>query len=276
MAIKGKRKGKARTARVVTPGPRPAYVPPRVPPLRRPGGRFLVALIIEGILFALLVGFAEESQTERQRDAVGEFTALIEAELSSQGEAIQALPSSALVLPQLQTRLTELTSEQPPEADAVVEEAEGWAESMRSVATGVTALEVPGEELEPQQSVALTDAKSLIERGLVIYAGLADQVAVAATLEGAAQSDLVATIQEQQQVAASVFNAGYGKLQQVRQELELPTVADVPGGGFPPEPGLQPPIDTSEIPAEIDPGELPVEIEPGGGGGGGQGGGGNG
>ena len=290
MAIKGKGKSKARSGRVVTAGPRPAYVPPKVPPFQRIGAKFAFALFIELIVFALLVGFGEQSEGDRERAAVSEFTSLVDSALF-QGPEVQALPGGATVLPELGTRLAELTAEEPPPAEEVVEQAEGWTDSLLAVGDDLAAIEVPGEELEPDQLLALTDARSSMERGLALYAGVARQVGIAAELEGELQQDLIDTIQSQLQVAASTFDAGYGKLQQVRQDLGLGATTAVPPSGIPPQGGLPPGIPPEGLPPGVPPEglppgfeeqleEVPVEEAPadngGGGGGGGQGGGGGG
>lgn len=274
MAIKGKRKPRARSGRVVTAGPRPAYVTPKVPPLQRAGVKLVVALVLEAAIFSLLVGFGEESEGDRQRASIGEFTALIEASLLQAGPAIQPTPGGAFVLPQLGARLTELQGEQPPKEADVIAEAEAWSASVTKAADGVSTVEVPEEGLEPEQVLALTEARNFMDRGLRLYAGLADQFRVAAQIAGDPQRELITSIQNQLPVAAGTFNAGYGKLQRERDLVGLSTTASVPGGGFPPGgvvpggvPGFEPPI----VPEE------PIEVAPGGGkGGGGKGGGGGG
>lgn len=273
MAIKGKRKPRARSGRVVTAGPRPAYVPPKVPMFQRAGARFLVALVLEAAIFSLVVGFGEQSEGDRHRARIGEFAALIEASLLQAGPAIQPLPAGALVLPQLGTKLTELQGEDPPNAADVMAEVEVWSAALTEAADGVSTVEVPEEGLEPEQRLALTEARNLMDRGLRMYVGLAEQVRVAAQIEGKPQQELITSIQNQLPVAAATFDAGYGKLQDQRRRVGLSTTAGVPGGGFPPggivpggAPGFEPPI----VPGE------PVEVAPGGGGGGGGGKGGGG
>lgn len=271
MAIKGKRKPKARSGRVVTAGPRPAYVPPRVPPFQRTGTKFLVALIAEALIFALLVGFGEQSRSDREKARIGEFTSLIEVSLGGAGEVIQPLPGGAQVLPQLPATLSALEGEEPPEEEAVIAQAEEWASALIRAADGVSAVQVPEENLDPTQSLGLAEARNLMQRGLRISAGLADELRVAVQIEGEPREELIATIQAQLPVATEIFSAGYGRLQEVRAQAGLPTTATVPGGGFPggglpPEglPGFEPPIPEEQVPV----------VEGGGGKGGGKGGGG--
>lgn len=276
MAIKGKRKGKARSGRVVTPGPRPAYVQPKVPLFQRTGAKFAVALIVETLIFALIVGFGEQSQGDRQRREVEEFTSLIQAKLSTAGTAIQALPTGALILPELGATLGALTGEDPPSAEDVSAQASSWTAAVTRAADGIAEVQVP-EDLEPDLRVMLLDARNLMERGLRIYSSLAKEAAVAAAIEGDPQQDLITTTQEQITIAGGIFDSGYSRLQEARRLVDLTPVTGSPApggilpggipGGIPPAgvaPGSQPGI------------EVPVEEPADGGGGGGKGGGGGG
>jgi hypothetical protein len=264
MAIKGKRKSKARSPRVVTPGRRPAYVPPKVPVFQRTGAKFLVALILEAVLFSLIVGFGEESEADFQRERIREFTSLVEASLSRAGSSIQPTPpTGALILPEMGTRLSELTGEEPPKAEAVEAETAAWADALTRAADGIGRIELVRGELEPIQVLFLTGARTEMDRGLRMYVGLAEQVGVAAQIEGAPQTELITTIQNQIQVAQSVFDAGYGKLYEARRLAGLPLTSSLPGGGLQ-QPQVPPGV-------EVVP---PVTDQPAdeGGGGGGKGG----
>ena len=283
MAIKGKKKPKARSGRVVTAGPRPAYVPPKVPLMQRTGAKFLVALIAEALVFALLVGFGEQSRADRQEARIAEFTTLIDAALSNAGDAIQPLPSGAQVLPQLPAALSQLDGEEPAEEEVIIAQAEAWASSLNRVADGVSAVQVAEEDLDPAQRLALTEARSLMDRGLRMFVGLSEQLKVAVQIKGGPQADLLAAMQQQVAVATETFDAGYGKLQEVRRVAGLPTSTSVPGGGLPPGfdptmPGFDPTMPGFDptMPGGIT--EIPVDpgTEGGGGEGGGGGGGGNG
>jgi hypothetical protein len=288
MAIKGKKKPKARSGRVVTPGPRPAYVPPKVPLFQRTGAKFVVALIAEALIFSLLVGFGEQSQADRQREKIGQFSALLDASLAPAGDAIQPFPGGAQVLPQLPTRLGELQAPEAPDPDTVIGEAASWSSALNRAADRVATVQVPQEDLDPDQRLGLTEARNLIQRGLRVFAGLADQLRVAAQIDGSPQTELITAIQTQLQVAGETFQAGYDRLANVRSEagLEPPAAAPgglpaggLPGGGLPAgglPGGLPPGFDPTMPGVEV----VPEPIEEGGGGnqGGGdnEGGGGNG
>ena len=272
MAIKGKKKPKARSPRVVTAGPRrPAYVPPKVPLFQRTGAKFLVALIAEAIVFSLLIGFGEQSEKDRQQRAIAEFTSLIEASLGRAGEVVQPFPGGAQLIPQLSPRLAELQGENPPDAEAIEAETEQWKEALTRAADGIVEVQVPQKNLDPGQRLALSEIKLQMERNIRIHAALATQLAIAAQLDEELRDELAITIQDQAAQSGRAFATAYGKLQEVRRRVGLSTTATLPGGGFP-----APPAGIEGIPegAEV----VPVEPPGGGGnnGGGGQGGGGGG
>jgi hypothetical protein len=270
MAIKGKGKPKSRAGRVVTPGPRPAYVPPKVPLFQRTGAKFLFVLLIELTFFALLVGFGEQSQTDREKEALTEVSTLVDSALARGGAAIQLVPPSAIVLPELGTRVTEVQSG-TAEEDAVLAETEAWSSSLVDASTAVAEIEIPNKNLEPSQVLALTEARNLIERGLLMYSSLSDQLGVAVQIEGDPRDQLIATIQTQIRTAVGTFDAGYGRLQEEKRKLGI-ALASPDAGGLP---GGIP--QTGGIPAGgVPPIEIPAEEPADDGGGGGGGGGGNG
>jgi len=268
MAIKGK-KPKARSGRVVTAGPRPAYVPPKVPLMQRTGAKFLVALVAETIFFALLVGFGEQSKADRERAAIVEFTTLIDASLARAGEAVQLRAAEAVVLPELLSLVGGLAAGDPPSPDAT-ERAETWSDSLTKAADGVLSASADFEQLDLDQRRVLGEARDQIDHGLRIFAGLAEQLVVAASIEGQPREDLAAAIQDQILPASQTFEMGYRKLQDLRLEMGLqPAIPPAP-------PGLP-----GELPPGFDPtmpggGTQVVPAEPPGGQGGGQGGGGEG
>ncbi|MDQ4004688.1 MAG: hypothetical protein M3135_00075, partial [Actinomycetota bacterium] len=156
MAIKGKRKGKARSGRTVTAGPRPVYVPPKTPLFQRTGTKVVLILFLEALVFAILIGFDVQSDRERQQDAVNEFTQLVEAAMFQEG-AVQALPAGALVLPELgQTIPTLGTKDANP--DEILEKTEQWSTLAGSAGERLGQVQVPSEDLEGEQSAALAEA----------------------------------------------------------------------------------------------------------------------
>ncbi len=243
MAIKGKRKGKARSGRTVTAGPRPAYVPPRTPLSRRTGTKVVVVVLLEALLFAILIGFDAQSDGERERAAINEVTQLVEAALFQEGVA-QPLPAGALVLPELGQAISTLGTEEA-KPKQIAEQAEAWSAGATAAAEDVGAVRVPEEGLDPKQRVALIEARDGMQRGLLAYATLADLVRIAARGPDRLRQDLVAAVQEEFLLAGETFDTGYSKLQEVRRQADLPTGTTPPGpipggapGGIPGLPGF--------------------------------------
>jgi hypothetical protein len=119
MAIKGK--SKSRGSRTVARGPKPAYVPVKVPWWRRRGlwiaiGTVLAIVAIE----ALVYGFAkertdsrEQEQLEQMSAAVNDYRAEVEPILATVGNAVP--PSSFDAFPALATAIGALEGEEVPE-----------------------------------------------------------------------------------------------------------------------------------------------------------------
>jgi hypothetical protein len=276
MAIKGKKKPRSRSPRVVTAGPRPTYVPPKVPLFQRTGAKFLVALVLEAIFFALLVGFGQQSGINRQRENVDEFSKLIDAALTSEGAAIGLTPGSATILPEFQAKLVEVTGEPEtrPSREDLEASTQPWRDALTRIADRIAEIDVVEEGLEPSQILALTEARTEIERSLRMHLHLTEQLELAPELSETDLAVLAGTITDLASASNTIFNAGYGKIQDVRVRLDLSVFPSSPTGGIP-QPGLP-----TEIPGagEAPSIEIPAEepADGGGGGGGGNGGGGNG
>ncbi len=231
MAIKGKRKGKARSGRTVTAGPRAAHFPPKTPPFQRTGTKVVLVLLIEAAVFSILIGLDVQSDREHEQQAIAEFTQVVEAAMF-QGGVVQPLPAGALVLPELGQAIGTLGTEESDPAQ-ISEQATTWSEGATAAAERVGGVEVPEEGLEPVQRLALTEARNGMQRGLLAYATLADAVGIAARAEGQLQQEMIPTVQEQFVLASTIFDAGYSKLQDERRKAGLQTVANTPGGLFP-------------------------------------------
>lgn len=234
MAIKGKRRGRARSGRTVAAPPRPFMVPTKVPLLRRTAAKVVLILIAEAIVFSLLIAADAASDAGRRQDRIEEFSTLLNAQLFQSGVA-QSTPGGALVLPEMGQAISQLQSGEADEKtlETVAQGAEEWARLAARASEGVATLRTDIAEL--------AGARSLMEQGLLLYAGLADQVGIAVGLDGEAQAELSGVITEQLQVAARVFDTGYGRFQQERLRaglpLSAPTSPSIPGQ-IPGAPGL--------------------------------------
>ncbi|HEV3474422.1 MAG TPA: hypothetical protein VG602_03560, partial [Actinomycetota bacterium] len=135
MAIKGKRRGKARSGRTVAAPPRPFMVPTKVPPLRRTGAKVVLVLIAEAIVFSLLIAMDAASDAGRRQERIEEFTTLLNAQLFQNGAA-QQTPGGALVLPEMGQAISQLQAGEADE-EALAEQAENWARLATEASEGV-------------------------------------------------------------------------------------------------------------------------------------------
>lgn len=233
MAIKGKRRGRSRTGRTVTTAPRPYLVPPKTPLMRRTGAKFVLVLLAEALVFALLVMADAQSDADRRREQVTEFTSLVEAQLY-QGGAAQESFTGPVVLPQMGQAISQLQSGEG-EPEDLAENTESWSEVAERAGNGIAEIDT--------DLAGLKEARNLMEQGLELYSGLAQQVGLASQLEGRSQRTMLETIGRQIIVAATIFDTGYGALQEERRLAGLPTSTSLPGGlpddlgGLPPIPG---------------------------------------
>ncbi len=233
MAIKGKRRGRSRSGRTVTTAPRPYLVPPKTPLMRRTGTKVVLVLLAEVVVFALLVMADAQSDADRRRDQIAEFTSLVEAQLYQGGAAQQSF-TGPLVLPQLGEAISQLQTG-GGDQQGLAEDAASWSEVAERAADGIAGIDT--------DLAGLREARNLMEHGLELYAGLAQQVGLASELEGRSRRTLLETIGRQIIVAATIFDTGYGALQEERRLADLPTSSSPPGGvpddfgGLPPIPG---------------------------------------
>lgn len=226
MAIKGKRRGRSRSGRTVATAPRPYLVPPKTPLLRRTGAKFVLVLLAEVFVFALLVMAGAQSDADRRREEISEFTTLVEAQLYQGGAAQQSF-AGPLILPQLGEALSQLLADTGNQQE-LVENTASWSEVAERAGDGIAQIDA--------DLAGLKEARNLMEQGLDLFSGLAQQVGLAAELDGRSQRTLLETIGRQITVAATIFDSGYGALQEERRLADLPTSTSPPGG-LPPDLG---------------------------------------
>jgi hypothetical protein len=224
MAIKGKRRGKARSGRTVAAPPRPFMVPTKVPLLRRTGAKVVLVIAAQLVLFSLLIAMDAASDAGRRQDRIEEFSTLLNAQLFQSGVA-QQTPGGALVLPEMGQAISGLQGGEVEDQEALAEQAEEWSRLATEASEDVGGLQT--------DIGTLGEARDLMEQGLLLYAGLADEVGIAVGLEEEPRAGLTQTITEQLQVAAQIFDAGFRKLQEerLRAGLALGAPAGVPGAG---------------------------------------------
>src|SRR5919106_821081 len=127
-----------------------------------------------------------------------------------------------VVLPELGQAVAELASGEVKDPEAMTANAEGWARVAGEAGEGLGRITSEGAEL--------AEARELMKQGLLLYSSLAQEIRVAAELEGTQQQRLADTLTEQMSVAAGIFDTGWGKLQEARREAGLETQVPLPGG----------------------------------------------
>ena len=203
MAIKGKRRTRTRSGRTVAMAPRPFLVPPKTPLMRRTGTKVVLVLMGWALVFGVLVMADAQSDADRRRQEISEFTSLVETQLYQGGVAQQSF-AGPLVLPQLG------------------ENTASWADVAGRASDAIGGIDV--------DLAGLKEARNLMQQGLELYAGLSRQVGVAVEMEERSRTALLETIVEQMATAATIFDTGYGALQEERRLAGLPTSAGLPGG----------------------------------------------
>jgi hypothetical protein len=227
MAIKGKRRTRHRSSRTVAGAPRQFLVPPKTPLFRRTGTKVVLVILAEALVFLLLVLAGAQTEADQRREEIEEFTSLAQAQLYQSGAAQESF-AGPLVLPQLGQAVAALGVEGEEQAAGDIEgSAQGWAAVATEAGQAIGSLEADG--------VALKEARNLMRQGLLLYAELAETVRVAAQLEGRPRAELAATVGAQLNLAAGVFDTGWGKLQEERRKAGLETESALPSdlGGLP-------------------------------------------
>ena len=228
MAIKGKRKGRSRP-RTVAAAPRPFLVPPRTPPLRRRSVQVFLILLLLGGFVALGFGLRASQDSEQRKEAVQQFGSQVEAAFSTSG-VVQSFGATPLVLPELPSTVSQLQEREVKNPSKVREQAGTWAKDASELSERIGGIQTESNDLRP--------ARELMEQALALYASIAREIQVAATLDIEPRRALLEPIQQQIEQAREFFDFGWGILTTERQLAEIPVVEQplVPGL----EPGLQP------------------------------------
>ncbi len=217
MAIKGK--SKRRSARAVTRGPKPAYVPVKTPLMARRGVWITTAVVASlAIAGGIWYGVAKQRSEDREQ-ALREARARTVAEYGGQLEPIigtvgePAPPASWTHFPELTTALDNL------------EAGEGRDEQIAGTAEGVAGTaNTAWEALDPVDVTAIVldrgldetfvlhmlDSKTRIVEGLKLFEQAAELVSLAATTpQGSERDALIERARGVLQIAGDVFDDGY-------------------------------------------------------------------
>jgi hypothetical protein len=204
--------------------------------MRRTETKVVLVLLGWTVVFGVLVMADAQSDADRRRDEVSEFTSLVEAQLYQGGAAQQSF-TGPVVLPALGQTVSQLQGDQG-EAREITENAASWADVAERARDGIGEIDA--------DLAGLKEARNLMQSGLDLYAALARQVGVAAELDGRARRALLESIGQQLVTAATIFDTGYGALLEERRLAGLPKstrpAGGLPGGGLPGDLGGLPPF----------------------------------
>ncbi|HEX9717873.1 MAG TPA: hypothetical protein VGA93_08020 [Actinomycetota bacterium] len=239
MAIKGR--SKPRSRKVVTPGPRPAYVPVKKPLLARRGVRIaILAVVAVGAAAGIWYGIAKERSEERARElqqrkrtAAVTFQGKIEAAIVGVGQP--APPSGFSAFPAL-TADVEGLSNGDVKPEAAAEAAKGVRTTARGAWQALDEIDltemVAGKGFDLSLVNYFFNAREKMADALKLYERVAVMVEQAANASGAERADVLDSAKGITDVAASLFNSGYSDYVQVQFEggILQPSFGTAPAG----------------------------------------------
>jgi hypothetical protein len=218
MAIKGKSKSK--TAKAVTRGPKPTYVPVKKPLLARRGLWMGVASVLGVLLIAgLWYGFAKEAEQNRAQEldearavAVEEFGNAIDPILGTIGAPVP--PASWSSFTELAKALDRLESGEGQPA-VVAETASGVAGTANTAWQAMNEIDevaiVRGQGLDETFVLLVLHSNDTLVQSLKLYEQAGELAAMAAQApEGAERDALVERARGTMGVAQALFDDGYG------------------------------------------------------------------
>ncbi|MDQ4095728.1 MAG: hypothetical protein M3174_05975 [Actinomycetota bacterium] len=273
MAIKGKKKSQKRGSqarrRPAAP-PRPAVAPRRTAWYRSQTGIAILGILALAIItvVVLRVQSAREAseELERRQDALDTYTDQVRTVLQSLRPAAAGMATAPPAL------------EEPELAEELEKNAADWTKRIEEAQTQLGGAAPSGRVIELEPSVQ--NINNLYAQSISMYLTAARTYQLAATLDGTAQADALASATAQRGQASAVWTEATALLDKRRSSAEIDpsglTAPDAPAAGET-APGTMPgPLPsgfpTEELPPE---GEIPPGEGGGGGDGGGQGGGGN-
>ena len=239
MAIKGR--SKPRSRKVVTPGPRPAYVPVKKPLLARRGVRIaILAVVAVGAAAGIWYGIAKERSEERARElqqrkrtAAVSFQGKVEAAVVGVGQS--APPTGFSAFPALMAIVEGLgTGDVRP--DAAAEDAESIQKTAKDAWQALDEIDLTQIVADKGFDTSLVNyffnAREKMADALKLYERAAIMVRQAADATGTERADLLDSAGGIMDVAASLFNGGYSDYVQVQFEggILQPSFGTAPAG----------------------------------------------
>jgi hypothetical protein len=247
MAIKGKSKG--RSAKAVTPGPKPVYQPVKKRLLAK-REFWLVILSIFGVIVivGLVAGFiaernasAQDDLEQRMRATMSSFQGQVEPVLTTVGQANP--PAGFVAFTDLQTAIGNLVAEEPgapADSKAVKQTATDAAASAKTALEALNQIDesalIQGKGFSEEFVLYVINAKGNFVRAMTLYGEAAKLLELAADAQGAERAELATRSQAIANVASEIFDRGYADYIQAQSKA---------GTFAPPAPGLPAPTGTS-------------------------------
>jgi hypothetical protein len=247
MAIKGKSKG--RSAKAVTPGPKPVYQPVKKRLLAK-REFWLVILSIFGVMVivGLVAGFiaernasAQDDLEQRMRATMSSFQGQVEPVLTTVGQANP--PAGFVAFTDLQTAIGNLVAEEPgapADSKAVKQTATDAAASAKTALEALNQIDesalIQGKGFSEEFVLYVINAKGNFVRAMTLYGEAAKLLELAADAQGAERAELATRSQAIANVASEIFDRGYADYIQAQSKA---------GTFAPPAPGLPAPTGTS-------------------------------
>ena len=247
MAIKGKSKG--RSAKAVTPGPKPVYQPVKKPLLAK-REFWLVILSILGVvvIVGLVAGFiaernasAQDDLEQRMRATMSSFQGQVEPVLTTIGQANP--PAGYTVFTDLQTAIGNLVAEKPgapADSEALKQTATDAASSAKTALEALQQIDetalIRGKGFSEEFVLYVINAKANFVQAMTLYGEAAKLLELAADAQGPERAELAARTQAIANAATETFDRGYADYIQAQTKA---------GTFAPPAPGLPAPTGTS-------------------------------
>jgi hypothetical protein len=247
MAIKGKSKG--RSAKAVTPGPKPVYQPVKKRLLAK-REFWLVILSILGVVLigGLVAGFiaernasAQDDLEQRMRATMSSFQGQIEPVLATIGQANP--PAGYTAFTDLQTAIGNLVAERPgapADSKALKQTATDAAASAKTALDALQQIDetalIRGKGFSEDFVLYVINAKGNLVQAMTLYGEAAKLLELAADAQGPERAELAARTQAIMTASSEIFDRGYSDYVEAQSKA---------GTFAPPAPGLPAPTGTS-------------------------------
>ena len=247
MAIKGKSKG--RSAKAVTPGPKPVYQPVKKRLLAK-REFWLVILSILGVVLigGLVAGFiaernasAQDDLEQRMRATMSSFQGQIDPVLTTIGQANP--PAGYTAFTDLQTAIGNLVAEKPgapADSKALKQTATDAAASARTALEALQQIDetalIRGKGFSEDFVLYVINAKENLVRAMTLYGEAAKLLELAADAQGPERAELAARTQAIMTASTEIFDRGYSDYVDAQSKA---------GTFAPAAPGLPAPTGTS-------------------------------